>query len=143
MYLQKHHCALIGPASCKWTNQKQGKVGWLLLESSDGPIREIAWAVDLWNWSCQPETQQAQASQAELSSVNWIFSKPTWKLILELKKCGFQCTWLFSFINLLTLLGYIPLSNSPSFPKKSQSKLQMYKISTISTNWFLSVFCLK
>ena len=47
------------------------KVGWLLLENSDGPIREDARAVDQWNWSCQPDTQQSQASQAELSSVNW------------------------------------------------------------------------
>ena len=47
------------------------KVGWLVLENSDGPIREDARAVDQWNWSCQPDNQQSQASQAELSSVNW------------------------------------------------------------------------
>ena len=71
MDLQKHHCALIGPTVVTWTNQMQGKVGWLLLENSDGPIREDARAVDQWNWGCQPDTQQSQASQAELSSVNW------------------------------------------------------------------------
>ena len=47
------------------------KVGWLLLENSDWPIREDARSVDQWNWSCQPDTQQFQPSQAELSSVNW------------------------------------------------------------------------
>ena len=47
------------------------KVGWLLLENSDWPIREDARSVDQWNWSCQPDTQQFQPSQAEVSSVNW------------------------------------------------------------------------
>ena len=60
-------------------------------------------------------------------------SAVTWSLnniIPVLYSLGFQCSWVFLFSNLLTMLKYKLLPNSPFFARKSQGRnLILYLIS--------------